>query len=207
MNSLILPQTLFKWHTFLPNSYFFKTIGGFPGGRNGKESACQCRRWGFNSWVGKIRMCPKESDMIEHAHVTNPINLIYWKLLAQSLWAAAVWHAVPWACCADRILTDLLLASFILEALLLWTLCFMLSLLNPLLWLKTTWTSAYLRVSSFSTHFSDWLAVWRILIVQILTQNSFPGLSSQNSGYQLTPSHPEFRKFYSVTSWPTPKEN
>ena len=27
---------------------------GFPGGSDGKESACQCRRPGFNSWVGKI---------------------------------------------------------------------------------------------------------------------------------------------------------
>ena len=25
-----------------------------PGGSNGKESACQCRRWGFNPWVRKI---------------------------------------------------------------------------------------------------------------------------------------------------------
>ena len=27
---------------------------GFPGGSDDKESACQCRRLGFNSWVGKI---------------------------------------------------------------------------------------------------------------------------------------------------------
>ena len=26
----------------------------FPGGDNGKESACQCRRCEFDSWVGKI---------------------------------------------------------------------------------------------------------------------------------------------------------
>ena len=34
--------------------YFMR---GFPGGANGKEPACQCRRWkrhGFDSWVGKI---------------------------------------------------------------------------------------------------------------------------------------------------------
>jgi len=29
-------------------------ILGFPGGSNGKESACQCRRPRFDSWVGKI---------------------------------------------------------------------------------------------------------------------------------------------------------
>ena len=27
---------------------------GFPGGSVGKESACQCRRFGFNPWVGKM---------------------------------------------------------------------------------------------------------------------------------------------------------
>ena len=27
---------------------------GFPGGTDGKEPACQCRRCGFDSWVGKI---------------------------------------------------------------------------------------------------------------------------------------------------------
>ena len=27
---------------------------GFPGGSDGKEPACQCRRLGFNPWVGKI---------------------------------------------------------------------------------------------------------------------------------------------------------
>ena len=29
-------------------------IWGFPGGSDGKESACQCRRPRFNPWVGKI---------------------------------------------------------------------------------------------------------------------------------------------------------
>ena len=28
--------------------------GGFPGGASGKESTCQCRRHGFDPWVGKI---------------------------------------------------------------------------------------------------------------------------------------------------------
>jgi len=27
---------------------------GFPGGSDGKESTCQCRRCGFNPWVRKI---------------------------------------------------------------------------------------------------------------------------------------------------------
>ena len=29
-------------------------LSGFPGGTSGKESTCQCRRCGFNSWVRKI---------------------------------------------------------------------------------------------------------------------------------------------------------
>ena len=29
-------------------------LKGFPGGSDSKESACQCRRRGFNPWVGKI---------------------------------------------------------------------------------------------------------------------------------------------------------
>ena len=34
------------------NIYY--TIVGFSGGASGKESARQCRRHGFNPWVGKI---------------------------------------------------------------------------------------------------------------------------------------------------------
>ena len=29
-------------------------VDGFPGGASGKESTCQCRRHGFDPWVGKI---------------------------------------------------------------------------------------------------------------------------------------------------------
>ena len=68
-------------------------IRGFPGGSSGKESTCQCRRHGFDLWMGKIpqnRKWPhiflprkshgqrslvgyspqgcKESDTTEHAH-------------------------------------------------------------------------------------------------------------------------------------------
>ena len=34
-------------------------IGGFPGGSDGKESACQCRRCEFDPWVGMI---PREGN-------------------------------------------------------------------------------------------------------------------------------------------------
>ena len=39
-----------------PKLFDISTYWGFPGGANGKESACQCRtckRHGFNPWVGK----------------------------------------------------------------------------------------------------------------------------------------------------------
>ena len=32
---------------------------GFPGGSTGKESACQCRRRGYDPWVRKIRRSGK----------------------------------------------------------------------------------------------------------------------------------------------------
>ena len=31
-----------------------KLLVGFPGGTSGKKLACQCRRCGFDLWVGKI---------------------------------------------------------------------------------------------------------------------------------------------------------
>ena len=31
-----------------------QTFMGFPGGSAGEESTCQCKRLGFNPWVGKI---------------------------------------------------------------------------------------------------------------------------------------------------------
>ena len=34
--------------------FFFSPKLGFPGGLSGKESACQCRRHGFDPWVKKI---------------------------------------------------------------------------------------------------------------------------------------------------------
>jgi len=33
---------------------YLYTYGGFPGGASDIESAYQCRRFGFNPWVGKI---------------------------------------------------------------------------------------------------------------------------------------------------------
>ena len=44
-------------------------IGGFPGGANGKEPACQCKRlkrWGSDPWFRKI---PLEEDMATHSSI------------------------------------------------------------------------------------------------------------------------------------------
>ena len=38
------------WGDLIQSSFH----GGFPGSSGGKESACQCRRHGFNPWVRKI---------------------------------------------------------------------------------------------------------------------------------------------------------
>ena len=42
-------------------------LDGFSGGVSGKEFACQCRRCGFDPWVGKI---PLEREMATHSSVT-----------------------------------------------------------------------------------------------------------------------------------------
>ena len=36
-----------------------------PGGPSGKESTCQCRRHGFNPWIGKIL----EEEMETHSGI------------------------------------------------------------------------------------------------------------------------------------------
>ena len=41
-------------HTHTHNTYIYMGGGGFPGSSEGKESVCQCRSCGFNSWVRKI---------------------------------------------------------------------------------------------------------------------------------------------------------
>ena len=44
---------------------------GFPGGLDGKESACQCSRHGFDPWVGKI---PRASERLSLcATATEPM--------------------------------------------------------------------------------------------------------------------------------------
>ena len=40
-----------------------KKMGGFPGGLNGKESICQCRRHGFNPWCRKIPHAAEQQSL------------------------------------------------------------------------------------------------------------------------------------------------
>ena len=39
---------------------------GLPRGLSGKESACQCRRYGFDPWIRKI---PLEDEMATHTSI------------------------------------------------------------------------------------------------------------------------------------------
>ena len=41
-------------YTYMDAHVYIYMGGDFPGGSEGKESVCQCRRCGFNSWVRKI---------------------------------------------------------------------------------------------------------------------------------------------------------
>ena len=66
--STFSPLFAMKWWDQMPVSSFFECwvllqllllvklmfLSGLPWWLNGKESACQCRRHGFNPWVGKI---------------------------------------------------------------------------------------------------------------------------------------------------------
>ena len=52
--NLSFPQVLFHPLTRYMQLPLFIIFVGFPGGSDGKESACQNRRPSFNPWVGKI---------------------------------------------------------------------------------------------------------------------------------------------------------
>ena len=62
---------------------------GFPGGSNGKELACQCRRFKrceFDPWVGKI---PLEEDMATHS------SILAWRI---------PWTEEPWRTTVHRVI-------------------------------------------------------------------------------------------------------
>ena len=64
-------------------------IHGFPRWLSGKECPCQCRRPGFDPWVGKIpwrrdQACdfstnrPKKHECGSHRHITEAPSWLYW---------------------------------------------------------------------------------------------------------------------------------
>ena len=57
---------------------------GFPGGSSGKESACQHRRLGFDSWFGKI---PGEgnSNPLQYSCLENPMDRGAWWATVQGV--------------------------------------------------------------------------------------------------------------------------
>ena len=62
-NYLLYIHTQTHMHTYV-HTY---TKGAFPGDASGKEPACQCKRRGFDSWVGKIPWRMKWLPLKYHA--------------------------------------------------------------------------------------------------------------------------------------------
>ena len=54
------------------------SIDGFPGGSDGKESACQCRRLRFHLWVRKIPP-KKEMATLQYSYLENPTDREAWR--------------------------------------------------------------------------------------------------------------------------------
>ena len=63
-----------------------KNIRGLPWWLSGKESACQCRRHGFNPWLGKIPHAREE--LSPSATTTEPAS---WSPCAATVKASARW--------------------------------------------------------------------------------------------------------------------
>ena len=51
--------------------------GGHPRWLSGKQSACQCRRWEFISWVGKIHFLPQYNPL-QYSCLENPMDRGAW---------------------------------------------------------------------------------------------------------------------------------
>ena len=56
----------------------------FPGGDNGKESACQCRRCEFDPWVGKIPWRRKWQPL-QDSCLENPMDRGAWRATVQGV--------------------------------------------------------------------------------------------------------------------------
>jgi hypothetical protein len=51
-----------------------------PGGAGGKESACQCRRRGFDPWVRK-KILLQEGNPIQYSYLKNPMDRGAWQAM------------------------------------------------------------------------------------------------------------------------------
>ena len=61
----------------------WKRYMGFPGGTNGKEPACQCRRHKrcrFHPWVGKIP-CRRAWQPLQYSCLENPMDRGAWRAI------------------------------------------------------------------------------------------------------------------------------
>ena len=57
----------------------FWITGGFPGGTSGKGSTYQCRRCGFNSWVGKIPWSKGNGTSLQYSCLENAMHRAAWR--------------------------------------------------------------------------------------------------------------------------------
>jgi len=48
------------------------TFTGFPGGASGKEPAYQCRRYGFDPWIGEIPQ--RHGNPSQYSYLENPMD-------------------------------------------------------------------------------------------------------------------------------------
>ena len=61
-------------HTYAyTHTHIYIYIRWLPWWLSGKESICQCRRWGFNPWVGRISW-RKTGNPLQCSCVGNPID-------------------------------------------------------------------------------------------------------------------------------------
>ena len=67
---------------------------GLPRWLSGKESTCQCRRSGFNPWVGKILRRRKNGNLLQYSCLGNPLD-------GGAGWATAHKVAKIWAGLSD----------------------------------------------------------------------------------------------------------
>ena len=78
-HSLLLQSSIFPSKDFYLQSIGmeFRRKEGFPGGTNGKEPACQCRRWkshGFHPWVKEGMAGGGHGNPLQYSCLENPMD-------------------------------------------------------------------------------------------------------------------------------------